>query len=146
MIEPVSSHNLAEVLPLMRAYHEFYRVEQISDAQFENFFAQFSKTSSAGCLFLYKEAGAAVGFATVYFSFSSTIAGKVAILNDLFTQPEYRGRGIGRALIEHCRSFAATCGAARLQWLTAPDNTAAQKLYDALATRKSHWVLYTYNV
>lgn len=145
MIEPLSTHNLAEVLPLIRAYHEFYRVEKISDAHFEGFFAQFSEASPGGCLFLYRVAGEVVGFATVYFSFSSTLAAKVAILNDLFTQPNYRGRGIGRKLIEHCRNFAATRGAARLQWLTAPDNAAAQKLYDALATRKSNWVLYTYS-
>ncbi|MDQ6980199.1 MAG: GNAT family N-acetyltransferase [Ghiorsea sp.] len=57
-----------------------------------NFFSQFSESSDKGCLFLYKKGGKAVAFATVYFSFASSITGKVAVLNDLYTLPESRGQ------------------------------------------------------
>jgi len=81
----------------------------------------------------------------VYFTFTSTIAEKVAVLNDLYTSPDARGKGIGRQLIEHCRGYALKHGAVRLQWVTAPENTQAQALYDSLETGKSTWCFYTYN-
>jgi ribosomal protein S18 acetylase RimI-like enzyme len=145
MIEAVSKDNLAEVLPLVRAYQEFYKVSTISDDRNSEFFAQFGESSPFGCQFIYREASNVVGFATVYFSFTSTITAKVAVLNDLYTLPNYRGRGVGRKLIEHCRCFAAANGAARLQWVTAPDNEQAKKLYSSLNTGKSTWHFYTYN-
>ena len=145
MIEAVSKNNLVEVLRLIRAYQEFYKVSEISDDRNSEFFAQFGESSPAGCQFIYREAGNVVGFATVYFSFTSTIAAKVAVLNDLYTLPNSRSKGVGRQLIEHCRNYAAENGAARLQWVTAPDNEQAQKLYESLNTGKSTWHFYTYN-
>lgn len=145
MIEVVSKSNLNEVLPLIRAYQEFYKVAEISDERNLDFFSQFGESNPAGCQFVYRESGKVVGFATVYFSFTSTTAIKVGILNDLYTLPECRGKGVGRQLIEHCRSFAAKNGAARLQWVTAPDNEQSQKLYDSMSTGKSTWFFYTYN-
>ena len=146
MIETVSKNNLDEVLPLIRAYQEFYHVADISDERNLTFFSQFGQASHQGCQFLYREEHEVVGFATVYFSFSSTMTAKVAILNVLFVLSQYRGKGIGRQLIEHCRSYASSHGASRLQWLTAPDNDAAKKLYESLNTAKSNWQLYTYEI
>lgn len=145
MIEAVSKNSLAEVLPLIRAYQEFYKVSDISDDRNSDFFMQFGETSPAGCQFIYKDEGNVVGFATVYFSFTSTIAAKIAVLNDLYTVPSCRGKGIGRQLIEHCRNYAKQNGAARLQWVTSTDNEQAQKLYDSMNTGKSTWHFYTYN-
>ena len=145
MIEVVSKNNLSEVLPLIRAYQEFYKILEISDDRNSEFFSQFSESSSSGCQFAYREDGDIVGFATIYFSFTTLITAKVAVLNDLYTLPSCRGKGIGRQLVEHCHSYAAEKGAARLQWVTAPDNEQAQKLYDSLNTGKSMWHFYTYN-
>jgi len=146
MIEAVSPSNLTEVLPLIRAYQEFYKVAAISDEKNAAFFSQFGESNPAGCQFAFREAGEIVGFATLYFSFASTSTIKVGVLNDLYTVPSFRGKGIARQLIEHCRAYAAKNGAARLQWVTAPDNEQAQKLYDSLNTGKSTWQFYTYNV
>lgn len=145
MIEVVSISNLDEVLPLIRKYQEFYKVSDISDSRNREFFSQFGESSPAGCLFFFRENGEPAGFATVYFSFASSITSKVGVLNDLYTLPEFRGKGVGRQLIEHCRQHAAKNGAARLQWVTALDNDCAQKLYESMDTGKSTWHFYTYN-
>jgi len=142
-IETVSEKNIEEVLPLVRLYLEFYKVTNISDKKNREFFLQFGKDSSLGCQFLYRQEGKVVAFATVYFTFATSIAARVAVLNDLYTLPEARGQGIGRSLIAHCREYAGTSGAARLQWLTAADNYNAQKLYDSLEANRSDWVFYT---
>lgn len=143
-IEAVDNHNLAEVLPLIGEYQAFYQVAHIDDARNQAFFSQFGQQHPQGCLFLYRDQGQVVGFATVYFSFSSTLVGKVGVLNDLYVRAGLRGRGIGRALIEHTWQYAQTQGAQRLQWVTAPTNHTAQRLYDGLPTRKSEWFFYTY--
>ena len=145
MIEAVSNKNMDEVLPLIRAYLEFYKVADISDARNRQFFSQFGESSPAGCQFVFRESDCVVGFATIYFTYASSITAKVAVLNDLYTAPDYRGKGIGRQLIEHCRSYGVKNGASRLQWLTAPDNKPAQRLYDSMKTGKSAWLRYTYN-
>ncbi len=145
MIEDVSNKNIEEVLPLIRAYQEFYNVPEISDAKNKEFFSQFGTDSLTGCQFLYRQDSEVVGFATVYFAYASTITAKVAILNDLYTLPNMRGKGVGKRLIEHCREFAAKNNAVRLQWVTAPSNEQAQKLYDSLNTKKSTWHFYAYN-
>lgn len=146
MIEIVSEENLNEVLPLIRQYQEFYKVADISDSRNKEFFSQFGENNPSGCQFLYRQGNSVVGFATVYFTHSSTLPAKVAVLNDLFTIPEMRGNGIGRKLIEHCRNYAEENGAARLQWITASDNKQAQSLYESMGTNKSAWFLYTYPV
>lgn len=154
MIEPVSDTNLEEVLPLIRAYQEFYLIEDICDSRNREFFSQFGTENPTGCQFLFHsqehkesaEPGKQVaGFATVYFSYVSSITAKVAVLNDLYTVPKFRGQGIATALIEHCRKFAASKDAVRLQWVTAHDNLGAQKLYESLDTNKSSWHFYTYS-
>ena len=146
MIEVVTAQNLDEVLPLIRQYQEFYQVAEISDSNNQTFFSQFGEDNPAGCQFLFRQDESVIGFATLFFSYTSTITARVAVLNDLFTLPDMRGQGVGRALIEHCRKFAASRGAVRLQWVTAPDNEKAQRLYDSLETKKSNWDFYAYNV
>ncbi|CAA0126075.1 dTDP-fucosamine acetyltransferase [Halioglobus japonicus] len=124
---------------------EFYQIADISDSRNKEFFSQFGVSNPAGCQFAFRESGSIVGFATLYFSYTTSITAKVAVLNDLYTRPGNRGKGIGRQLIEHCRKYAAENGAARLQWVTAPDNEPAQKLYDSMQTGKSTWRFYTYS-
>lgn len=144
MIEAVSAENLHEVLPLIRDYQCFYNVNDISDEKNLHFFSQFGPSAKEGCQFLYRDEGKAVAFATVYFSFTSTITSKVAILNDLFTLPSQRGKGVGRKLIEYCKEYALEHGAVRLQWATSLDNVQAQKLYDSMGAKKTTWHFYVY--
>ena len=143
-IKAVNADNLSLVLPMIRQYQEFYKVDNINDENNRVFFSQFGPNSSSGCQFIISHEGVIAGFATVYFSFASSIIQKVAILNDLYTLPELRGKGLARQLIEHCRHYAKQHDATRLQWVTATDNTTAQALYDKLETKKSHWLFYSY--
>ena len=144
MIETVSENNLEEVLPLIRMYQEFYKVSDISDERNRKFFAQFGAESDKGCLFAFRSNDKIVGFATVYFSYTSSIASKTGVLNDLFTLPEERRKGIGKSLIEHCWKYASSKGAVRLQWVTQVDNAPANLLYRSLGAKESTWNIYVY--
>ncbi|WP_119393312.1 GNAT family N-acetyltransferase [Salinibius halmophilus] len=143
MIEPINEGNLEAVLPLFRQYQEFYRVSDINDDKNRTFLNQFGEGKPTGCLFGFRHNHQLVAFATVYFSFNSTITSKVAVMNDLYTAPDARGLGIAKQLIQHCRDYAIDQGAARLQWVTAPDNSTAQAVYEALPTKSSQWLFYT---
>ena len=105
-VEVVGPGNLDEVLPLIRLYQEFYEVADICDKRNRAFFSQFGESNPAGCQFLLREQGQVLGFATVYLTYTSTIAARVAVLNDLYTVAESRGRGVGRRLLEHARAYA----------------------------------------
>jgi len=144
MIEPINSENLDEVLPLIRKYQIFYRVENVDDWKNKKFFSQFSETSDKGCLFGYRKDGQMVAFATVYFTFASSIINKVAVMNDLYTLTEYRKQGIATKLIKYCENYAKKNGAARLQWVTSSGNIEAQSVYKALGAKQSSWEFFTY--
>lgn len=56
-------------------------------------------------------------------------------LQDLFTEDEARGRGLGAALIGAVRRAAAERGVTNVYWMTHETNTHAQRLYDRVARR-----------
>ena len=53
-------------------------------------------------------------------------------LQDLYSDPQVRGTGVGRALIEAVYSAADAKGVPRVYWLTQDFNTTARKLYDRI--------------
>lgn len=144
MIEAIDKNNLDEVLPLIREYQEFYQVKEIDDDRNKQFFSMFGPSSDKGCLFGYRKDGDIVAFATVYFTYASSITSKVGVMNDLFTKAKNRREGIATHLIRHCEGYAKSKGAVRLQWLTSSTNIGARSVYDALGASASSWELYTY--
>jgi GNAT superfamily N-acetyltransferase len=86
-----------------------------------------------------------VGFAH-HREFARPSSGKRGLyLDDLFTRPEVRGQGIGRALITRLGEMAEERGFNKVRWITAEDNHTAQRLYDDLA-EKTTWVTYDYRI
>ena len=143
-IELVGEADLAELLPLMRAYCDFYEVAP-SDQDLETLAQALIAEPEADGLQLIarSEDGKPLGFATVYWSWQTLNAARVGVMNDLFVVPEGRGEGVGRALIEECRRRARDRGAAELTWETAPDNSTAQRLYRSLEASESTWISYS---
>ncbi len=142
MIETVNNDNFAEILPLIESYQAFYQVPDIDPEKNRRHFSRFLNDHSRGILFLFRHQQQAVGFATIYYTFSSSRAEEVGVLNDLFVLPEQRGHGIGRQLIEHAATVVKEKGLSRLQWLTANSNTTAQRFYEKAGAKKSDWFFY----
>lgn len=84
----------------------------------------------------------AIGFTQLYPLFSSVAARHTWLLNDLFVAPEARGQGVARALLERARKFAETSGAFKLVLATAPDNEAAQNLYESARWKRDPFFHY----
>jgi GNAT superfamily N-acetyltransferase len=144
-VKPALGEDLAGLLPLFAGYQRFYDAEP-DDARNRAFFARFVEPSDDGLLLVARDGeepdAEPLGFATVYWTFSSVTAREAALMNDLFVVPAARGRGVGRALIGGARDAARARGAHVLSWMTAPDNLTAQRLYDTTGASASTWLEY----
>ncbi len=129
-IEAVTEGQLEKVLPLIGEYQRFYEVEDVDAGRNREFFGGFVAPSERGVLLGAWDGGELVGYACLYWTYTSLIPAEVVLLNDLYVVPEARGEGVGRALIDASAGVARERGAARLTWLTAQDNKRAQRLYD----------------
>lgn len=67
---------------------------------------------------------------------ASTTSPDVCYVQDLFTAPEVRGKGVGRALIAATGAWARSRGCDRLYWHTKADNHTARRLYDQVAENR----------
>ncbi len=147
MIARVGEQDLDELLPLMRGYLEFYEVACDDEALLALSRALIADPEREGIQLIARDDdGRAVGFATVYWTWSTTTAARLAVMNDLFLDPSARGSGAAAALIEACRDAAREHGAKRLAWQTALDNARAQALYDRIGGRRSQWLDYDLEV
>lgn len=91
-----------------------------------------------------EHAGRLLGLAHFLFHRSTTRIEPVCYLQDLFTAPEARGRGVGRALVEGVYARARDAGASRVYWQTRADNAAARGLYDQVASHDG-FVVYRHD-
>ena len=146
-VSPVREEEFETLLPLIAAYQRFYEVDDIDSDRNRFFFRRFIAPSDIGRLLAARdEGGVILGYACLYWHFSSLAATETVLMNDLFVASEARGRGVGRALIEASAAAARERGAAWLEWATAPDNHTAQRLYDSLTSEKSTWLEYELDV
>ena len=126
-ISLVGEEDLGELLPLMRGYADFYEVSPTDEQLLSLSRALIGSPEHDGVQFIARDGtGRAIGFATVFWLWSTLSASRVGLMNDLFVAPEGRGSGAADALIERCRAACRSRGAARLTWQTAKDNARAQ--------------------
>ena len=141
-VSPARAEELDELLPLIAGYQRFYEAEPDEDRN-RAFFARFIAPSDDGLLLAARDAdGTPLGFATLYWTFSSVSAEPVALMNDLFVVDAGRGKGVGRALIAAAADASRERGLRRMSWETAPDNKTAQRLYDRTGAQRTTWVEY----
>jgi GNAT superfamily N-acetyltransferase len=133
-IRPLEGGDRAAWDPLWEGYLTFYETSlpaEVSNATWARLMDPREPIHGLGAWL----GDAMVGIAhTVYHGSTWSIAER-CYLNDLFTAPSARGRGVARALIEAVYDQARVVGAERVYWLTHETNTTAQALYDKVATR-----------
>jgi len=142
-ITTVTEEDLGDLLTLMRAYCDFY---DTAPADKELLALSRSLTADAQRegvqLIARDERGAAVGFATIFWSWDTTEAARIGIMHDLYVLPVARGSGLAQRLIEECVRRCGERGAVRLEWQTAPENRRAQVIYDRVGGVREPWLVY----
>ena len=144
LIAVVTETDLPDLLPLVRAYCDFYEVTPGDDELLALSRALIADPGLEGFQLIARESsGRAVGFATVFWTWSTLTAAREAIMNDLFVHSDARGSGLADALIEECRERARRRGAASLSWQTAKDNLRAQAVYERVGAKRAEWIDYS---
>jgi GNAT superfamily N-acetyltransferase len=139
----VGDDDLTDLLPLLRAYCDFYCVAPSDEDLVALCRALIADPAREGLqLFARDENTQALGFVTIYWTWSTTQAGRLGVMNDLFVAEGSRGAGVAEILIEACRKECASCGVRRLAWQTAPENRRAQAVYERIGATREHWVDY----
>ncbi|MFC5496831.1 GNAT family N-acetyltransferase [Caenimonas terrae] len=148
IIRPVEQSDRAAWLPLWDGYNAFYGRDgataldpAITSATWRRFFDPAEPVFAL----VAQAQGRVVGLAHYLHHRSTTRIEPTCYLQDLFTAPEARGQGVGRALIEAVYREAAAAGIRRVYWQTQQSNAAARLLYDQLA-RHQGFIVYAHEL
>ena len=120
--------DLPQVLPLMRAYCDFYAVNPSDDDLMSLARALIAHPEREGVQLIARDGGG---------------ASKIGVMNDLYVVSEARGTGVADALIAECSTLCRVHGARELAWQTAKDNYRAQAVYDRVGAVRAEWLDYS---
>jgi GNAT superfamily N-acetyltransferase len=148
VIAVVTEADLPELLPLMRGYCEFYEVDTADEALVALARTLIADPEHEGLQLIARDDdGEAVGFATIFWTWSTLSASRLGVMNDLFVAEGARGGGVADALIEACAERCRERGATSLDWQTAHTNSRAQAVYDRVGARRDdRWLDYSLDV
>ena len=91
--------------------------------------------------------GQAVGFALFFYNFSTFLAKPGIYLEDLYVQPEMRGKGIGKALLMHLVRLAKLRDCGRVEWSVLDWNAPSIEFYKSVgAVAQDDWTIYRLTV
>ncbi|MEU4130025.1 GNAT family N-acetyltransferase [Streptomyces wuyuanensis] len=138
-VRPLSPGERRDWEPLWQAYLDFYEhtlAPDVTDLTWARFADPAEPVRGLGA---WADGGLA-GICHYVLHRSTWAAGTYCYLEDLFTAPAARGRGVGRALIEAAAAAAREAGAEKLYWQTHRDNATARALYDRVARHEGFLV------
>jgi len=140
-IRPVADDDFFGWMPLFEAYCRFYESELDDTKALTVWTWLRDEHDPLQAILAVDDEGRPIGLAHYRVVPDSLLATRAIFLDDLFVEPEHRGGGAGRALIEYVHARSAEHGTGGVRWITAADNTDAQQLYDVIARRTS-WITY----
>lgn len=140
VIRPLATGDRLAWEPLWQGYLTFYKASLTPDITDATFARLTGGTEPMGG-FIAERDGGAVGIVHWVTHRSTWNTRDICYLQDLFTTPDARGTGAGRALIETVRAMAQVKGCFRVYWQTHESNAQAQALYDKVAD-KSGFIVY----
>jgi GNAT superfamily N-acetyltransferase len=147
VIAQVTEADLDELLPLMRGYCDFYEVTPSDEELLALARTLIADPDQGVQLIARDDDGRAVGFATVFWTWSTLSAARLGVMNDLFVSEDARGGGVADALIAACAERCRERGAPELAWQTAYTNLRAQAVYERVgAKRDERWLDYSLDV
>lgn len=140
-IRPVTAGDESEWRRLWTAYLEYYETElpeNIYQATFERLLSGRDNEFQG---FIAEWEGKPIGLTHYLFHRSCWQVDNVCYLQDLFVDPQMRGKSLGRALIEAVYDAADQAGCPGVYWMTQDFNKAGRRLYDRVA-EKTPFIIY----
>lgn len=144
-MRPVRREDYGQWRALWDGYNAFYGregstalPEEITAATWERFFTEAEPVRAL----VAEHEGNVVGLVHYLFHRSTSRLHDICYLQDLFTIPGLRGKGVGRKLIEAVYEAARAQGCTRVYWQTQVTNAAGRALYDKVAEHKG-FIVYS---
>lgn len=134
MFKQVSIATLAEIDELVHLLNLLFTQDIEFEPDYENQKAgleQIISNPSVGEILLMKVDGKVAGMVSLLYSISTALGGKVAILEDMVMDANFRRNGLGKELLHEAIAFAQKRGCLRLTLLTDFDNEAAIRFYQS---------------
>jgi GNAT superfamily N-acetyltransferase len=139
-IRPLAAGDRTAWEPLWEGYLTFYK-SSLPPELYDLTFKRLTGGSDPMGGFVAERDGKMLGIVHWVMHRTTWSAKDICYLQDLFTVPEARGKGVGRKLIEAVRQMAQAKNAYRVYWQTHETNLAGQELYDKVAD-KSGFIVY----
>jgi GNAT superfamily N-acetyltransferase len=134
-IRPLAQSDHSDWHRLWTAYLTFYKTVLPEEVYAETWRRLFTEGEFEPRGFIALLGGRAVGLTHYLFHRSCWSLVDNCYLQDLFADPEARGKGVGAALINAVREAAAERGVTNVYWMTHETNETARRLYDRVARR-----------
>ena len=143
LIRPAVAADVPLILTLVRGLAAYEKLLHEVEATEEKLSVTlFGPRPAAECLLAFTPAGAPAGCAIFLTNYSTFLARPGLYLEDLFVLPEFRGQGIGKALLLHLARLANQRGCGRMEWTVLDWNQPAIDFYESLgAERKTDWTI-----
>ncbi len=142
-IRPATERDAALVLDMIKglaAYEKLAHAVEATEQTIRD--TLFSARPDAEVLIATVD-GAPAGFALFFHNYSTFLAQRGLYLEDLFVKPEYRGHGIGRALLERLAQIAVDRHCGRFEWSVLDWNEPAIGFYKKLgAVAMDEWTIF----
>ena len=144
-VKQVTADHREQTIELMKKYFEFYERKIPPYDSLNRHITRFFENQEFGIQFIACDGDLPAGFATLYFTYSTMSLIPISIMNDLYVEPNYRGKGVADSLFDKCIEYSKSRGIHKMEWVTATDNYRAQKFYDRKGGEKSTWMMYDLN-
>jgi GNAT superfamily N-acetyltransferase len=132
VIRQAMASDTPQILAFIRALAEFERAPDAVFASEDSLLRDgFGPNPYFQCL-IAEHDGRPAGFAFYFFNYSTWMGRPGIYLEDLFVHPEFRGLGIGKALLKQVAAIAVEKGCRRMQWVVLDWNTPAIDFYSAM--------------
>lgn len=131
-IRPATRDDVPAILSFIRSLAAYEREpDAVAATEADLLRDGFGPNPFFSCL-IAEQDGRPAGFALYFFSYSTWLGRPGLYLEDIFVEPEMRGLGIGKALLERVAAIAVEKDCPRLRWEVLDWNTPAIEFYRAM--------------
>ena len=140
-IRPITAADKTRWQTLWSGYLDFYGKSDLPDAVTDNTWSMIADARDDVFALVAETEAGVIGFVNCVAHPNTWNDRPICYLEDLYVDPDHRGNGAGRALMEAVIERAKSVGWGRVYWRTHAGNADAHVLYEKL-TPKSDWVVY----
>lgn len=145
-ISSATAKDLSHLLAMIRELAEFERLTHELEVTADSLRSALFGERRVAAALLARVDGAPAGYAVYYHTFSTFVGRPGIFLEDVYVRPEFRKRGIGRALLEAVAKIGMEIGGGRFEWIALRWNENAFRFYRSLGAKvMDEWAMLRMN-